>query len=371
MTLALEVRGLTKRFGRAAAVNGVDLAVAPGLFVTLLGPSGCGKSTLLRAVAGFAPPEAGTVKVAGADITHAVPHRRPVTMVFQDYALFPHMTVGTNIGFGCEMKGIARPAVAARVAAMLALVRLDGMAARYPDQLSGGQRQRVALARALAPDPVLLLLDEPLAALDLQLRRDMQAELKSIQRQTGKTFLFVTHDQEEAMAMSDLVAVMRDGRIEQIGPPEAVYRDPANAFVAGFLGAANLVPVRVAAVDGGAVTVAADGLCWTLPRDRVTSAEQPVAGGAAVLMIRPESLRPLPAGVPDAPLAVTARVVERTFLGGRVQFGLQLAGGTTLRAELPPAEAAGVGAEVRLAPQAAGVALLAGTTGSTSISSGR
>jgi spermidine/putrescine transport system ATP-binding protein len=355
MTPALEIRGLTKRFGDAAAVRDIDLAVAPGLFATLLGPSGCGKSTLLRAVAGFAPPEAGSIRVAGRDITREVPHRRPVAMVFQDYALFPHMTVGANIGFGCEMQGLARPAVAARVEAMLALVRLPGLAARYPDQLSGGQKQRVALARALAPDPVLLLLDEPLAALDQQLRREMQGELKAIQRRTGKTFLFVTHDQGEAMAMSDLIAVMRAGRIEQIGPPEAVYRNPANTFVAGFLGAANLVPVRVAAADAGTLTVVAGYLRWTLPAGRVTAAARPAPGAAAVLMIRPESLRP---AAPDAPLALTARVTGRTFLGGRIQLALVLPDGQALTADLPPTDAAAAGEHLTLAAPADEVALL-------------
>jgi spermidine/putrescine transport system ATP-binding protein len=198
----------------------------------------------------------------------------------------------------------------------------------------------------------------------------MQGELKAIQRRTGKTFLFVTHDQEEAMAMSDLIVVMREGRIEQIGPPETVYRDSINAFVAGFLGAANLVPVRVVASGGGVLTIAAGGLRWTLPAARVTSAAQPEPGGDAVPMIRPESLRPLPDGAPDHPLALTARVVERTFLGGRVQLGLEVPGGQILRAELPPPEAEGLCAEVRLAPRAAEVALLAGTTASMDNKSG-
>ena len=366
MTPALEIRGLTKRFGSAAAVDGVDLKVAAGLFVTLLGPSGCGKSTLLRAVAGFAPPESGTIHVAGRDITREVPHRRPVTIVFQDYALFPHMTVAGNIGFGCEMKGLAPAAVASRVEEMLALVRLPGLSGRYPEQLSGGQRQRVALARALAPDPVLLLLDEPLAALDLQLRREMQGELKAIQRRTGKTFVFVTHDQEEAMAMSDLIAVMRNGQIEQIGPPEAVYRDPANSFVAGFLGAANLVPVEVVGTGSGMLTVVAEGLQWTLPAERVTSGEKPEPGDAAVMMIRPESLRPLPDDAQAHSLAVNGRVIDRTFLGGRVVLSLELPGGQVIRAELPPHEAEGLGGQVRLAPRASEVALLVENVGSGS-----
>jgi spermidine/putrescine transport system ATP-binding protein len=287
-------------------------------------------------------------------------------MVFQDYALFPHMTVEANIGFGCEMKGLAPGTVAARVAEMLALVRLPDVSRRYPEQLSGGQRQRVALARALAPDPVLLLLDEPLAALDLQLRREMQGELKAIQRRTGKTFVFVTHDQEEAMAMSDLIAVMRNGRIEQIGPPEAVYRDPANSFVAGFLGAANLVPVKVVGKGSGMLTLVAEGLHWTLPEERVTSAAKPEPGDAAVVMIRPESLRPVPDDAPEHPFALRGRVIDRTFLGGRVMLSLALPRGQVIRAELPPHEAASLDGEVRLAPRPGEVALLVEDVGSES-----
>jgi spermidine/putrescine transport system ATP-binding protein len=352
MMPALELRGIRRRFGTAVAVDGVSLTVPPGLFLTLLGPSGCGKSTILRLVAGFLRPEAGQILVGGRDVTTEVPHRRPVTMVFQDYALFPHMTVAGNVGFGCEMKAMSRAAVASRVAEMLELIRLPDLGRRYPDELSGGQGQRVALARALAPDPVMLLLDEPLSALDLSLRREMQGEIKAIQRQTGKTFVFVTHDQEEAMAMSDLVAVMQGGRIVQAGPPERVYRDPANAFVARFLGAANLLAVTVAPAGSGMLAVQALGIDWLLPAARVTGAVQ---RGPARLMLRPESLRP---AAPDAPRTLVAAVTGRTFLGGRVHLALALPGGAAVVADLPPADAATIGDTACLTAAAEEMALL-------------
>ena len=236
--------GVRKSYGDVAAVDGVDLEVASGEFFTLLGPSGSGKTTTLRLIAGFERPDAGRIELAGSDVTGTPPYLRDVNTVFQDYALFPHMTVGENVAYGLRVKGIARAERRKPVDEILNVVRLPGLGDRKPAQLSGGQRQRVALARALVNHPQVLLLDEPLGALDLKLRQEMQIELKRIQRavsEVGITFVYVTHDQEEALTMSDRLAVFNEGRIEQIGTPAAVYERPDNAFVAGFVGASNVL----------------------------------------------------------------------------------------------------------------------------------
>jgi putative spermidine/putrescine transport system ATP-binding protein len=241
--LAAEVRveGIRKAYGDVLAVRDVDLRVGEGEFFTLLGPSGSGKTTTLRIIAGFEQPDAGRVTLGGADITHVPPYARDVNTVFQDYALFPHMTVAENVGYGLKVKGIARRVRAGQVAEVLRMVRLDGYGDRKPVQLSGGQRQRVALARSIVNQPKVLLLDEPLGALDLKLRQEMQTFLKSLQRELGMTFLYVTHDQEEALTMSDHVAVFNEGRIEQVGTPGDVYERPATEFVAGFVGTSNIL----------------------------------------------------------------------------------------------------------------------------------
>ena len=239
----LNVSGLRVRFGDVVAVDALDLAVAPGELFVLLGASGSGKSTLLRAIGGFVRPEAGRIALDGVDLTAMPPHRRPVNTMFQSYALFPHMSVAANIGFGLRMRGLAKSAIAARVAEMLELVRLQGFGARMPAQLSGGQQQRVALARSLAPRPALLLLDEPLSALDRNLRRDTREELVRLQRALGIAFILVTHDQEEALTMADRIGVMHAGRLMQVGTPAEVYERPNTRFVAEFLGAANVLPI--------------------------------------------------------------------------------------------------------------------------------
>ena len=238
---ALRVTGVRKSYGPVVAVDGIDLVVGEGEFFTLLGPSGSGKTTLLRLIAGFERPDAGRIELGGRDVTHLPPYARETNTVFQDYALFPHMTVGQNIEYGLRIKRVPAAERRKRVERALSMVRLAGLAARRPNQLSGGQRQRVALARAVINEPEVLLLDEPLGALDLKLRQEMQIELKQIQQQVGITFVYVTHDQEEALTMSDRLAVMANGKIEQIGSPVEVYERPASEFVAGFIGISNVL----------------------------------------------------------------------------------------------------------------------------------
>jgi len=238
---ALRLRGIRKNYGPVIAVDGVDLEVREGEFFTLLGPSGSGKTTLLRLIAGFERADAGRIELGGRDVTSLPPYARETNTVFQDYALFPHMTVGENIGYGLRVKGVPNTERRERVQRALRMVRLIGLEGRRPNQLSGGQRQRVALARAVINEPEVLLLDEPLGALDLKLRQEMQLELKRIQKEVGITFVYVTHDQEEALTMSDRMAVMSNGQIQQIGPPVEVYERPATEFVAGFIGISNVL----------------------------------------------------------------------------------------------------------------------------------
>src|SRR5438067_4344312 len=238
---ALRLQGVRKSYGQVVAVAGVDLTVEEGEFFTLLGPSGSGKTTLLRLIAGFERPDAGRIELGGRDVTSVPPHLRDTNTVFQDYALFPHMSVADNIGYGLRVKGVAKPARERRVQRALEMVRLAGLGHRRPNQLSGGQRQRVALARAVVNEPEVLLLDEPLGALDLKLRQEMQIELKQIQKDVGITFVYVTHDQEEALTMSDRLAVLANGQIEHIGSPADVYEAPATEFVSGFIGISNVL----------------------------------------------------------------------------------------------------------------------------------
>jgi len=284
----LRIEGVVKRFapGTAAAVDGVSLDIAAGEFFALLGPSGCGKTTLLRMLAGFERPDAGRILIDGRDMADVPPYRRPVNMMFQSYALFPHMTVAENVGFGLRQDGLPKAKRSARVAAMLDLVKLGALAHRKPQQLSGGERQRVALARALAQEPKLVLLDEPLAALDRKLREETRFELVRIQQRIGITFLMVTHDQEEAMSMASRIAVMAAGRVVQLGTPEDIYENPASRFVADFIGGVNLFEGEVVARESGRLLVAIGEIGATLAaRDR------PLASGAAVtLALRPEKV---------------------------------------------------------------------------------
>lgn len=237
----LELKGIKKAFGGVPILNGIDLKVEPGEFITLLGSSGCGKTTTLRIISGLEVPDSGTVLLEGADVTNTEPDKRGVHTVFQNYALFPHMTVEANIGYSLRIRGVKKPEIKSRVREMLELVQLEGFEGRMPGELSGGQRQRVAIARSVIDSPKVLLLDEPLGALDLQLRRMMQTELKRLQKKLGITFIYITHDQEEALNMSDRIAVMRDGLFEQLGTPNEIYDRPKTAFVARFVGSANIL----------------------------------------------------------------------------------------------------------------------------------
>ena len=309
---AFQIRGLTKRFGDAVAVDRVDLAAPEGQFTCLVGPSGCGKTTLLRLLMGLEPPTSGRIEINGQDISRLPPARRGMGMVFQSYALFPNMRVADNVAFG--MKG-ARPARdrARRVEALLQTVGLPGLERRFPSQLSGGQQQRVAIARALAVEPRILLLDEPLAALDPQIRDQLRGELKSLQRRLGVTMVMVTHDQAEALAVADVIVVMRDGRVEQAGSPETVYDAPANPFVAGFLGAANLLRAEV--IDGATIRLAGGQI---LP----AAADAVAAGAQVTAAIRPERVR---VAAVDAP-GLIGRVVDAVFGGASIRLDIRLEG---------------------------------------------
>jgi spermidine/putrescine transport system ATP-binding protein len=287
----LEAVGLAKTYGPVRAVRGVDFRLPVDAYVTLLGPSGCGKTSILRMIGGFEAPSGGTLTLDGADLSGVGPADRPVNTVFQSYALFPHMTVADNVAFGLSVKGRDRAEIATRTARALALVRMSEMADRRPNQLSGGQQQRVALARAIVNEPRLLLLDEPLSALDRRMRKDMQIELKDLQRRLGLTFVHVTHDQEEAFALSDHVIVMNAGSIEQQGTPEEIYRRPATTFVADFIGGANLFPGRITATADGTATVA------TAFGEVAAAAVAGLSvGDSAALCLRPEVLVPRPGG---------------------------------------------------------------------------
>ena len=305
--MAIRLRGLRRQFGDVVAVDDVDLDVYDGEFLTLLGPSGSGKTTVLRMIAGFERPDAGTIELAGADVTRMPPYARDVNTVFQDYALFPHMSVLENIEYGLRVKKVAKPERTERARQALADVRLENLGDRAPSALSGGQRQRVALARALVNRPKVLLLDEPLGALDLKLREQMQVELKEIQREVGITFVFVTHDQDEALTMSDRIAVFNEGRIEQIGAPIEVYEHPATVFVAGFVGTSNLM------------------------RDEVAVA---VLGRPGTWSVRPEKIRVTKGGLTAGAgvHAVPGTVREVIYVGMSTRFVVDLDAGGSLMA---------------------------------------
>ena len=322
--------GVTKRFGDMVAVDDVTIEVSRGEFFSLLGPSGCGKTTSLRMIAGFEEPDSGRVVLTGRDIVGVAPYKRNVNTVFQSYALFPHLTVADNVAFGLRRKKVARSEIKARVKRYLDLVQLPGYDSRRPSQLSGGQQQRVALARALVNEPAVLLLDEPLGALDLKLRKQMQLELMRIQREVGVTFIYVTHDQEEALVMSDRLAVMSQGKIEQIGFPEDIYERPATRFVAGFIGTSNIIEAEVVGRVGDLLQIASapgDRLLVVPPADRSIS-----IGATLAFTVRPEKLRVVGESEPvaDQLCTVAGTVVDVVYQGVSTQLVVRTDAGTTL-----------------------------------------
>jgi spermidine/putrescine transport system ATP-binding protein len=323
--VAVRLVDVVKKFGDTAAVDHINLEVRDGEFFSLLGPSGCGKTTTLRMIGGFEEPTSGLIELQGQDVTWLPPFKRNVNTVFQNYALFPHLTIFENVAFGLRRKGVKGPEVASRVGEMLKLVELPGFEGRKPNQISGGQAQRVALARALINGPAVLLLDEPLGALDLKLRKQMQVELKRIQQEVGITFIYVTHDQEEAMTMSDRIAVMNKGHYEQLGDPESLYERPATRFVAGFLGVSNLLPATVTGRDGAY----ANARLGDDTAIRVPSAL--VDGNATVSIgVRPEKIR-LSQKTTDGPSGhnrLTGVVRDASYLGVSTQYLVESRGGT-------------------------------------------
>jgi ABC-type Fe3+/spermidine/putrescine transport system ATPase subunit len=324
------VRGLWKRYQNLVAAADVSFEVPRGSLLTLLGPSGSGKTTTLMMVAGFAEPDSGTIEVAGREVTRLPPNKRGLGVVFQSYALFPHKTVAENVAFPLEIRRTSRAEIGPRVDRLLELVKLAPFRDRSVTVLSGGQKQRVALARALVFEPPVLLMDEPLGALDKKLREHMQVEIKALQRSLGVTALYVTHDQDEALMMSDVIAVMNEGRIEQIGPPAQLYEEPANRFVAEFLGGVNLFPARAVAADGGACLAELDG--GVRAPCHATGAAA-AAGAARWVGIRPERVRLLPDGAAGA--LFSARVLKQTYLGGTMVYDLEGEAGLALSAKLP------------------------------------
>ncbi len=325
------LRGLTKRFGDMTAVDNLNLEIPRGGFFALLGPSGCGKTTALRMIGGFEEPTAGTIELAGEEITQLPPHKRDVNTVFQSYALFPHMTVAENVSFGLACKKVPKAERASRVAEALELVELSALAARRPAQMSGGQQQRVALARALVNRPRALLLDEPLGALDLRLRKQLQIELSQIQREVGITFIHVTHDQEEAMTMADTIAVMRDGRIDQLGSAEELYERPRTQFVANFLGHSNLVDAKLLSSDGPLAEFDADG------GTRLRAPASAVSGLSTSQLrvgVRPEKMTLAAANGGSAQSGLNAlfgHVTEQAYIGLATQYLVRSDGGAELQ----------------------------------------
>jgi spermidine/putrescine transport system ATP-binding protein len=317
----VELQNVTKKFANTLAVNDVSLEIQAGEFMTLLGPSGCGKTTLLRMIAGFEIPDKGCVLLGGADVTKVPPYRRDVTTVFQQYALFPHMDVFHNVAFGLQRRGIEREQIKKQVANALEMVRLEGMENRMPHELSGGQQQRVALARALVLEPKVLLLDEPLAALDLKLRKQMQYELKSLQRRLGISFVFVTHDQEEALTMSDRVVVMNAGHIEQLGSPQEIYERPRTEFVAGFIGDSNIIEGVVESSNADSSLIKISEAIFSVQGNGVKT------GDLVRVMIRPEKIK---LSLNGAESLLKGKIDSAMYLGEATQWKVVLGGGQAL-----------------------------------------
>ena len=322
----IELSKLTKRFDVVTAVDGIDLNIPAGEFFSLLGPSGCGKTTTLRMIAGFERPTSGEIFLDGTDVAYTPPHQRNVNTVFQNYALFPHLNVCDNIAYGLKRAKRPKAEIRERVGKALELVQLPGYEGRQPSQLSGGQQQRVALARALVLNPAVLLLDEPLGALDAKLRKALQIELKSLQQEVGITFLYVTHDQEEALTMSDRLAVMKDGHIEQVGAPQDVYEDPETLYVADFLGVSNLMQASIVSTGTSACRVAVDSYeLQTRGTDRDVT-------GEAKIVIRPERIELEEHGSPSGPNRIPAMVERVVYAGSEIQVIVRAATGEALQA---------------------------------------
>ncbi len=326
----VKLDGITKRYGKVTAVDHLELVVRDGEILTLLGPSGCGKTTTLRCVAGFVIPDEGRVFLGEEDVTRVPPERRDIGFVFQNYALWPHMTVFQNLAFGLQLRRVPRDEIRKRVQEGLAMVRLEGMEDRYPRQLSGGQQQRVALARALVLRPRVLLMDEPLSNLDAKLREEMRFEIRELQRQLGITAIYVTHDQAEALVLSDRIAVLNEGRLIQLGTPEEIYQRPANRFVAGFIGLSSFIEARVAEVGAEtAVLETKDGIRFRAPRDGLAE------GQAVTLAVRPEHVEVLEGPPGDLENAFQVEVIRAAYLGDSIDCRLRL-GKWELRTQLPP-----------------------------------
>ena len=325
---AVELKGIEKKFGSLTAVQRMNLGIAEGSFVTLLGPSGCGKTTTLRMVAGLIEPSGGDIMICGRNVTTIPVHKRNLGLVFQNYALFPHKTIFDNVAFGLKYHGVPRSQIAGKVQRALDLVQLPDVGQRYPRQLSGGQQQRIALARAIVIEPDVLLLDEPLSALDANLREDMRVELKRIQAELGITTIFVTHDQSEALAMSDMIILMSEGRVEQIGAPEDVYVNPASAFSARFLGNSNLLPAKVIARDDAAVRVEIEGI-GELPI-AVDRSRDLAVGEKALVVVRSERLylRDSADDLPEDAVALPATVTALDYQGQAARYFISVAGQT-------------------------------------------
>jgi spermidine/putrescine ABC transporter ATP-binding subunit len=324
-SVAVELDGVTKRFGDITALDEVSLLVRRGELMTLLGPSGCGKTTLLNLVAGFLMPDSGEIAIDGRRVTDLPTYRREIGIMFQSYALFPHMSVAANVGYGLRMRRIAKPEIARRVADALALVKLQGLEDRRPRQLSGGQQQRVALARALVIRPRVLLLDEPFSALDRNLRASMQVEIKEIQRKLGVTTIFVTHDQSEALSLSDRIAVIAQGRIRQLGTPSEIYRRPIDRFVASFVGDVNVLHARLERLDGPTAAVAVGPVRVLVPSQTLQGA---APGTLVDLFVRPEDLRVVEEG---AVIAVHGIVTAQIYQGGHVDLYVDVPEGASGR----------------------------------------
>ncbi|MBB6097117.1 spermidine/putrescine transport system ATP-binding protein [Deinobacterium chartae] len=319
----VDLRGIRKDFDGQPALRGIDLEIRRGEFFSLLGPSGCGKTTLLRILAGFEQADTGTVRIRGKDVSQLPPNRRNVNTVFQSYALFPHMSVEDNVAFGLRMRGVPRAQQLSRVRAALELVEIEPLRTRMPAELSGGQRQRVALARALVNEPEVLLLDEPLSALDARLRKSLQVQLMNLQQRLGITFIFVTHDQEEALVTSDRIAVMRAGRIEQIGPAHEVYENPRTSFVAEFLGSSNFLEATTA-----------EGRRVRSPLGELELLEAPARSGELLLTVRPEKIQLSSSGFGSAPNQLPATVTDVIYTGEMDKYVLDIAGHTVYASDI-------------------------------------